>query len=315
MMKKYGKNELLILLLLADEKGHSGRQLVESLVKDKGNLKKDLEKLEEANVIIRGAYRTTSNPVSIHPNQYEMPYYLVKDIEIFESIVRPLGEIRKKGLTFERGESNKIHKSDFVNPDSLAHKLYSAEDAFSRYVYSQFSDKTKRFFIRYFGGKYDKKDEIIGDIRSALAEELNNLIKNDNLYDEERIKGIVLSLDTKELIQIKPHGEKLLYLNHFILEDAYLDEIIEEKIPPLALDNFVYSEYACEIIKQCGLELVCKILKPEFSIAELRSFAYKAVKKGYATKEDHVQFIQMLIDDGSLEIIPDSFQYIDEQEK
>jgi hypothetical protein len=305
-MKKYGKNELSILLLLADEKGHCNEELAHILMKDEDNTKKDLEELVEANVICRGGYTKTSNPFSSHPNQPVIPYYLVKNIEIFESIVRPLSEIRKTGITFERGGSNKFHKSDFVNPARMAYKLHSAEDAFSKYAYSKFSDRTKRLFNKYFAEKYKRKDEIIEDIRSALTKELNNLIENDNLYDGERIKGILLLRDTKELIQINPHGEKLVCLNKILLQDAYPDEIVYEEICPFAFDNFILSEYTCEIIKQYDLEIVCSILKSEFSIAELRSFAYESVKKGCATNEEHSHFIQMLIDDGSLVIIPDS---------
>jgi hypothetical protein len=66
----------MILVALADDKGHALWDLVETTGIAKGNLKPKIDSLVEKGAIYKGAARRTTNGSSSHPNDQEQPYFI-----------------------------------------------------------------------------------------------------------------------------------------------------------------------------------------------------------------------------------------------
>lgn len=67
----------MILVALADDKGHALWDLEEKTRIAKGNLKQKIDSLVKKGAIYKGAARKTTNPSTSHPNDEEQPYYIV----------------------------------------------------------------------------------------------------------------------------------------------------------------------------------------------------------------------------------------------
>lgn len=75
-MRQFTDKELLILVALADDKGHALWDLKEKTGIAKGNLKPKIDSLVEKGAIYKGAARRTTNVSSSHPNDQEHPYFI-----------------------------------------------------------------------------------------------------------------------------------------------------------------------------------------------------------------------------------------------
>lgn len=68
--------ELMILVKLADDRGHALWDLEEKTGIAKSNLKPKIDSLLKKRAIYKGAVRKTRNKSSSHPNDTEQPYYI-----------------------------------------------------------------------------------------------------------------------------------------------------------------------------------------------------------------------------------------------
>jgi H+/Cl- antiporter ClcA len=109
---------------------------------------------------------------------------------------------------------------DIVQPQAMAEKLDnpSLDDALSRYLSSEFSPATKDLLQRY-------KDVPESELKETIASELNHIIRKGPLYDTNKFAGIVLSKETKNLLDQNPKGDDQARLNRLLLLDAYGKEI------------------------------------------------------------------------------------------
>ena len=67
----------MVLVSLADDKGHALWDLEEKTGISKGNLKLKIDSLVKKGAIYKGAARKTTNKSTSHPNDEEQPYYIV----------------------------------------------------------------------------------------------------------------------------------------------------------------------------------------------------------------------------------------------
>ena len=120
-------------------------------------------------------------------------------------------------------------KGSLKDPGSLAVKLQDTRSAFSKFLASQLSAKTRLLLSEYDGISHPS-----ADLQQALVTDLNELIQTP-LYDAQLFMGVELSKQTEVLLAQKPqNGEKLVYLNRFLLAGAYLHEFAspsEKQIP------------------------------------------------------------------------------------
>lgn len=76
-MRRFTDKELIVLVALADDKGHALWDLEEKTGIAKGNLKLKVDSLVKKGAIYRAAARKTTNKSTSHPNDEEQPYYIV----------------------------------------------------------------------------------------------------------------------------------------------------------------------------------------------------------------------------------------------
>lgn len=95
----------MILVALADDKGHALWNLEERTGIAKGNLKQKIDSLVKKGAIYRGAARRTTNGNTSHPNDTEQPYYIVPQRffivrdELRSSIDNTQSKLRRKHET------------------------------------------------------------------------------------------------------------------------------------------------------------------------------------------------------------------------
>ena len=113
---------------------------------------------------------------------------------------------------------------DIKNAESLVLRLKEAKDPVSQYLREQFSAGTVRRI-----DSYAPLDYSVQDLKTALANELNDLIQNKDIYDKKRFAAIRLSDEALQLLKRGTEGFNRLRLNRILLEEAYPDELAKAK--------------------------------------------------------------------------------------
>jgi CIC family chloride channel protein len=90
------------------------------------------------------------------------------------------------------------------------------------------------------------KEEVKQEAQTALAVDLNRIIRTGPLYDEQRFAGVNLSPATLDLLNQKPQGGDLVRLNRMLLMDAYPQELSHKD---------KYSKMAMSLLFLTGLFL------------------------------------------------------------
>jgi hypothetical protein len=111
---------------------------------------------------------------------------------------------------------------DFKDPASLASVLHAGTGTLTPYLLGRFSSNTKQLIAQYHDG-----DAVSEDLLNALIDELNQVLLDDQFYDESRFDQRTLSDEIKRLIASNPDGENLRRLNRLLLELAYPAVIAE----------------------------------------------------------------------------------------
>ena len=86
-------------MLLLDEKGHALWELNRRLGRkptDRGNLLAAINDMVREEIVFKQEERKTTNTDSTHPNKSELPYYLNRSPEVFDSIIRFLMNDNKR---------------------------------------------------------------------------------------------------------------------------------------------------------------------------------------------------------------------------
>jgi hypothetical protein len=107
---------------------------------------------------------------------------------------------------------------DIINPSGLASQLSGHADAISQFLWEQMkgSDSVKAALT---GSDTEAQ-------RSVLAGALNAILTcGESIYDPGRFRGATLSQRTTDKIKQKPAGEEGLWLNRWLLEEAYPDQL------------------------------------------------------------------------------------------
>lgn len=109
---------------------------------------------------------------------------------------------------------------DIKNVEGLAIKLRDAKDPLSQYLADQFSPDLQRQI-----GAYNEFDYSANALKTALANALNNIIENRDIFDEKRFVHVVISDETMKLVKQNTQGGNRVKLNRLLLEEAYPDEL------------------------------------------------------------------------------------------
>ena len=124
---------------------------------------------------------------------------------------------------------------------SLASKLKqpAGSDLVSPYLTSQFSAATLAALAAY------PVNPDPAPLQTALAKDLNWIIRGPSLYDAQRFNDVLLGPATQELLAQNPHGDALVHLNRLLLADAL--GISTNAYLALASDFVIQAELATGI--------------------------------------------------------------------
>lgn len=155
---------------------------------------------------------------SIH-SRFLLPRYVnLTDLETSE-VIKVMGFPLKQIQIDNAVVSLFFRENEFKDALSLARKFLNAEDPLSDYLQRRFSilHSTQPLWAHWVENHQNTEE-----FRTALANDLNMLLKGPCLYDQERFKHVTLNDETKQLLE---QSSKLVLLNRMLLEDAYPLEI------------------------------------------------------------------------------------------
>src|SRR5208283_170650 len=90
---------------------------------------------------------------------------------------------------------------DIKNVEGLIDKLRDAKDPLSEYLRDQFTPDLQRKIDAYNQFDYSAKE-----LKTALANALNSIIQNKDIFDEKRFAHVMLSDETMQLIRQNAQG-------------------------------------------------------------------------------------------------------------
>jgi hypothetical protein len=124
--------------------------------------------------------------------------------------------------------ANLLFKPDDIkNVEDLVIKLRDAKDPLSQYLQDQFSPEGRRRIGAWTSFDYSEKE-----LKALLANELNNIIQNKDIFDEKRFAHIMLSNEALQLIRHNAQGINRVRLNRILLEEAYPDDLAKVQQVP-----------------------------------------------------------------------------------
>lgn len=133
---------------------------------------------------------------------------------------------------------------DLRDPAGLAARLKNSPDSVSQYLRGVFSLATQQQL-----DSYDGLSPVTNALRDALIGELNNQLKDPDLFDKTRFRGIGLTLRTGRLIKQKLEGDYLICLNRLLLNEAYIYELAMSQKAEWQGWVLVAREATCKVIK------------------------------------------------------------------
>ena len=112
--------------------------------------------------------------------------------------------------------------TDIQNPKALARRLFAHADQISLYTWERLSEKARMLIQN--ADKYE--GDVVG---STLAAEFNRIAAGECIYDEERFRKVFTTEATIGLLEKSLRGEKLGRVNTYLLEDAFIWEVVKNR--------------------------------------------------------------------------------------
>ncbi len=128
--------------------------------------------------------------------------------------------IRLRAWAF--ADSSAFVTADILNMPALAAKLKQHADPVSAYLWQGFSGAVSNL-LSAFPDPTIKTETM----QNILAQELNRASLNVSLYDSNRFAGVVLSPETRKLLEQTRSGDACVRLNRRLLEDAFAPAIVK----------------------------------------------------------------------------------------
>lgn len=125
--------------------------------------------------------------------------------------------IQKLSESLGRPSSPIFSAGDFSDPKAIVRKLREASDPVSKFLWDGFAPPSRQVLT--------DESSLAKQQQTALADELNKVLRGPLLHNPQRFAGIELSEDVQALVTKKAQGDDLIRLNRLLLEAAYPDEI------------------------------------------------------------------------------------------
>ncbi len=109
---------------------------------------------------------------------------------------------------------------DDLNVQLLMERFRRRSDPLTIFLWGKLSNEAQSLLTNY-------QDSTASSNRVAvlMVQILNRIIAGENIYDNERYRGIVVRGEAKGIMQQNPHGSMLAHLNRLLLEDAFPVEL------------------------------------------------------------------------------------------
>jgi len=112
-----------------------------------------------------------------------------------------------------------LQPADLYHFSRLAKKLVAHNDKVSSYLWSKLSPETQKELAAWTPATPTDK------VKSALVADLNTILRDPNFYSSDVFSDLKLRGTTKRLLEKRPSGENLVYLNRAVLENAFPGKI------------------------------------------------------------------------------------------
>jgi hypothetical protein len=109
-----------------------------------------------------------------------------------------------------------IATADIKDMRAFLNKLKRPSEGVSTYLTGRFSEATRQALAKYQGTMAEQES-----VQPLLLRDLENIIRGEPLYDEQRFAGVSLRTETKELLKQSPQGRERARLNGLLLADVY----------------------------------------------------------------------------------------------
>lgn len=144
-----------------------------------------------------------------------------------KTINRSDDDRKRNDPTFSAGKNQR--PGDIKGLPAFAKKLIQKTDAVSTFLWERLDKPAQELLARALNESSHTKQ-----IECVLVQNLNEIIKGDCVYEKERFRGVELRRLTRGFLKVKPQGTDLIFLNRWLLEDAYPEEL--SKLPDLVVD-------------------------------------------------------------------------------
>jgi hypothetical protein len=122
-------------------------------------------------------------------------------------------------VPFEDVDYAALRTSDLTDIPKLVEKLRLRQDLLSQHLFSKLSEHARKL-IEDLGSVPSSKL-----LRDSLVDELNQILKNDRLFQRQRFAGTKISKAVRNLTKVKLQGKNLVSVNRLLLQQAYPEEI------------------------------------------------------------------------------------------
>ena len=136
--------------------------------------------------------------------------YATKPVQTYAEVSNPANS----------SESALLTPGDFRHFSRFAKQLAKHTDLISQYIWTHISPATQALI-----GTYLTTGESEREVREALAQDLNRLLRDPGFYEPSRFSQMHQRGTTRRLLEKRGHNEDIIVLNRAALENAYPGEI------------------------------------------------------------------------------------------
>ncbi len=109
--------------------------------------------------------------------------------------------------------------ADLTDPAVLLTTLKGGAAPIHAFVRDALSPATKALLDGWAGGTVPE------DLRKAIVDDLNTVLRGEILFDEARFAGVSISEEAKKMLASEPAGDDRIQLNRYLLSDAFPDAL------------------------------------------------------------------------------------------
>lgn len=171
--------------------------------------------------------------------------------------------------------SSNVTMSDLESASAVLSRLKIPSNEVFHYVRGRLKESTRDKLDRW-----QETTDPSDDLKQALVDDLNALIRGNSIWDETRFADVGIDWETRELLESDPTGNQLARLNRLLLADAFSNrKALRRKMP-----NAGFWPHLLEDISY---------LLPQryfFNIGRVLDMDVLQAAEGYHRKNEHFEY-------------------------